>query len=479
MKKIIFALIILIGVSSSCTKNFEEFNTDKKNPTEVPGGFLFANAQKAFSDQVASTNVNLNVFKLFAQYWTETTYTDESNYDIINRTIPDLTFRTWYRDVLSDLRKAKELIAAEAAEGTDATKAKENKLMIIDIMEVFVYQRLVDIFGNVPYTEAIDIDNISPKYDDAFAIYQDLLNRLNDDIAGLDADFGSFGVDDVFFGGDVSMWIKFANTLKVRMGVNLIDYNSDVAKAAIESAYSGAFAEGELCEVHYDEVQTNPLYQDLVQSGRDDFVATNTIVDIMNDLNDPRRFAYFDTNLDGGVFVGGIYGESNAFSQFTHIAKPIQAPSFPMTILDYTELCFYLAEAASNGFSVGGSAEEWYNNGVLSSMAHWGIDETEASDYLASAGVAWGTAPGSDKEKIAVQEWLAFYLRGLEGWTTWRRLDAPAMNLPPAPETDDGQVPKRFTYPVNEQTLNRDNYYSAADAIGGDLMSTKVFWDEN
>lgn len=473
MKKIIFALIILIGVSSSCTKNFEEFNTDKKNPTDVPGGFVFANAQKALSDQIASTNVNLNVFKLFAQYWTETTYTDESNYDIINRTVADLTFREWYRDVLSDLNNAKDLITAEAAEGTVATKEKENKLLIIDIVEVFCYQRLVDIFGDVPYTEACDIDNISPVYDNAFAIYQDLINRLNADVAGLDAGYGSFGVDDVFFGGDVAMWVKFANTLKVRIGINLADYDSDLAKSTIESAYGGAFAEGEICEVHYDQIQTNPLYQDLVQSGRDDFVATNTIVDIMNDLSDPRRWAYFDTNLGDDVFIGGIYGESNAFAQYTHIAKPIQAPDYPMTILDYTELCFYLAEAATHGYSVGGTAEEWYYNGIQSSMDHWGISQADADAYMAQADVVY------DESKIAVQEWLSFYLRGLEGWTTWRRLDAPAMNLPPAPETDDGQVPKRFTYPVNEQTLNSTNYYSAADAIGGDLMSTKVFWDKN
>jgi hypothetical protein len=155
----------------------------------------------------------------------------------------------------------------------------------------------------------------------------------------------------------------------------------------------------------------------------------------------------------------------------------IEAPDYPMTILDYTELCFYLAEAASRNYSVGGTAEEWYNKGIMASMDHWGIGETEAADYMAQEDVAWASAPGDWKQKIAVQEWLSFYLRGFEGWTTWRRLDWPQFNLPPVPETDDGQVPKRFTYPVNEQTLNQTNYYSAADAIGGDFMSTKLFWD--
>jgi hypothetical protein len=484
MKKISLALIIIIGISFSCTKDFEEFNTDKKNPTEVPSGFLFANSLKALGDQMASTNVNLNVFKLWAQYWTETTYTDEANYDIINRTIADLTFREWYRDVLSDLNDAKKAIEGEAAEGATAIAEKQNKLSVVNIVEVFCYMRLVDIFGNVPYTEACDIDNISPVYDDAATIYDDLLARLDNALSEINDGHGSFGGDDVFFHGDVAMWKKFANTLKVRIGTNLADVSGDKAKEAIEGAYMNAFAAGEICEIQYETgSMANPLYQDMVQSGRDDFVAANTIVDIMNNLNDPRRWSYFDTNLGEDTFLGGEYGESSAFSQYSHAALEIQEPDYPYTILDYTELCFYLAEAAARGYNVGGSAEEWYNNGIMASMEHWGVSTADAEAYMAQADVAWSTAPGDWKQKIAVQEWLAFYIRGLEGWTTWRRLDWPEFNLPPAPESDDGQVPKRFTYPVNEQTLNADNYMSASEAIGGgtyaDYMSTKIFWDVN
>jgi len=92
--------------------------------------------------------------------------------------------------------------------------------------------------------------------------------------------------------------------------------------------------------------------------------------------------------------------------------------------------------------------------------------------------VLYSTAPGNWKQKIGTQAWLALYIRGLEGYNVWRRLDFPILNLPPAPETPDGQVPKRFTYPVNEQTLNKLNYEAAADKIGGDFMDTKLFWDK-
>nr|NQU94300.1 SusD/RagB family nutrient-binding outer membrane lipoprotein [Bacteroidota bacterium] len=78
------------------------------------------------------------------------------------------------------------------------------------------------------------------------------------------------------------------------------------------------------------------------------------------------------------------------------------------------------------------------------------------------------------------QAWLAFYVRGFVGYTTWRRLDYPAMNMPPSPPLSaGGNVPMRFTYPINEQTLNGVNYTAASAAIGGDLMSTKLFWDKN
>ena len=177
MKKVYIVLIILIGISISCTKNFEDFNTDQKKPTEVPGNFLFANAQKALADQIASTNVNLNIFKMTAQYWTETTYTDEANYDIVTRTIPDLKFRTYYRDILADLADAHKNISAEVAAGDDEMKVKANREFIIDLMMSYSYHRLVDIFGNIPYDEALDIDNISPAYDDAFYIYKKIITE--------------------------------------------------------------------------------------------------------------------------------------------------------------------------------------------------------------------------------------------------------------------------------------------------------------
>ncbi len=466
------------GLTISCTKNFEDFNTDKKRANDVPGDYLFSNAQKALGDQIASTNVNLNIFKLWAQYWTETTYTDEANYDLTTRNISDAQFRILYRDILKDLKEARKLITAEQPLLDEDKAIKQNKLNTITLVEGYAWNYLLLVYGDIPYFEALADSITQPKYDDAKTVYLDVLSRVRAATDALDPDYGTFAADnDLYFAGDVSMWKKFGNSLIIKMAITLADVDSETARTYIEGAYQGAFAAGESAKMVYPGgSNSNPLWQDLVASGRNDFVAANTIIDIMNELNDPRIDNYFTTVPDTNIYQGGVYGANSPFDQLSHVAPPIQAPTYPVILLDYTEVAFYLAEAAARDYSVGSTAEEWYNEAVTSSILSWGGTQEEADAYLAQPEVSYATAAGDWKEKIGVQEWLAFYTRGLEGWTTWRRLDAPTFNVP-ASITSEDEIPVRFTYPVAEQTLNATNYTSASDAIGGDLLTTKLFWD--
>ncbi len=177
MKKIIY-LLLLTSVVFACTDKFEDFNTDKKNPAVVDGDALFANAQKELSDYLNNTNVNINIFKLMAQYWTETTYIDEANYDLITRNIPDNIYSRLYVIVLADLKESARLLEAEEVPAAEAT-AKKNKLQIIEMLSVYTYAHLVDVFGAVPYTEALNIEDVYPAYDGGAEIYTDLFARLN------------------------------------------------------------------------------------------------------------------------------------------------------------------------------------------------------------------------------------------------------------------------------------------------------------
>jgi hypothetical protein len=478
MKNKYFILLVLIALFAACTDKFEEFNTDVKNPAVVAGEPLFSNAQKDLIDQISSTNVNENDWKLYAQYWTETTYTDEANYDVVNRTVPDYQFRAYYRGFLRDFQEATKIISETAATSAIGEVEKSNKLAIIELMVCYSYQELVDIFGDIPYTQALDVNNISPAYDKAADIYASLITRVTAATEALDPSQGSFGGADIIYGGDVASWIKFGNSLKIKLGISIADADAGLAKSTISSGIAGAFtSHADDALVHYfsSSPNYNPIYDDLVASGRNDFVPANTIVDMMNTLSDPRRPAYFEPMADG-TYLGGPYGYTSPYANYSHLSAWIHDPTFPGIFMTYDEIQFYLAEAAARGFTVPETAETYYNNGIKASFEYWGLTPEEATAYLAKPEVAYATAAGDWKQKIGTQAWLAFYTRGLVGYTEWRRLDYPIFNLAETISAYN-EIPTRFTYPVNEQTLNKTSYEAASASIGGDLPTTRIFWD--
>ncbi|MEO5776268.1 MAG: SusD/RagB family nutrient-binding outer membrane lipoprotein [Flavobacterium sp.] len=485
MKKIFLLLFVFAGIFSSCTDDITDLNEDTVNPTAVPADFLFTNAQKNMVDQMVSTSVNLNVFRLFMQQWTETVYVDESNYDVTTRTIPDNHWQAIYRDVLRDLKEARPVLAAEVYTGTAdeiATKEAErvNKGHIIDIMSAYAYSVLVDTFGDVPYTEALDpIAHPLPAYDDGETIYKDLIAKLTTASHGLDTSFGSFGSQDLIYGGDTAQWQKFANSLRLRMAINLDDidhtYASTQAIAAVTDGVILSNSDNASLTYLSAKPNTNPVYVDVISTGRDDFVPTSTIIDQMNGLNDPRRAVYF-TQFGGG-YVGGTPGDGNTFANYSHIGTMLVNPSFEGTIFDAAETEFLLAEAVERGIAVGGTAAGHYTSAVTASLQYWGVSGGDIATYLANPSVTYATATGPWQQKIGEQAYLALYNRGLEAWISWRRLDYPVLVAPA--DASETEVPTRLTYPSREETLNATNVEAASIAIGGNTLTTRLFWDVN
>jgi hypothetical protein len=226
-----------------------------------------------------------------------------------------------------------------------------------------------------------------------------------------------------------------------------------------------------------DSPNQNPVYTELVGSGRFDYVLTSNYVDSLNANNDPRRSGFMWTKPDGVKYIGGPQGEPDSYNSFTHIDNSLLTPTRESVLLDYIETEFLLAEAVARGFNVSGSAASHYNNAITSSIKYWGGSDQDAANYLAQRNVNYATAVGSWRQKIGMQSWYAYYLRGIESWTTWRRLDYPRLIAPEAHVANVIGVPVRYTYAVSEQTLNAANYKTAAAAIGGDLASTRLFWD--
>ncbi len=473
MKKLFLIALLPLFTIVACRKDLTSLNVDPKNPQSAPSSAFFTSGQKAMTDLLTSTNVNDNIFRLIVQYWTETTYTDESNYDIVTRQIPRQIWNGLYRDVIRDFREAKKLIPDQVANAD----VQQNQLAIAEIMEVMAWYYLVTTFGDIPYTEALEINTLQPKYDNQKTIYLDLLSRLNDAIADLDEGAASFGSADLIYGGDVEMWQKFANSFKVKMGMTIADDDNTLARSTVESAVAaGVFtsnADNATFTYQTSPPNTNPVWVDLVQSGRKDFVVTNTIVNKMEALNDPRLDDYFSFDNTGSDYSGGIPGAGNNFATFSKPADAIQAPEFPALLMSYDEVEFFLAEAAQRGYNVGGTAIQHYNNAVTASILYWGGTTTEATAYLLQPSVIYD--PVNWKARIGEQKWLALYNRGWDAWIEWRRLDAPAIAAPP---TAVSATPLRYTYPIPEQNLNTANYNAAASAVGGDAVTTKLFWDK-
>ena len=487
MKKI-FLLVASALFFAGCTKDLTSLNQDPKNPVSLPSAALFTNAQRTLTNTLTSTNVNLNIFRLVVQYWQETTYTDESRYDIVTRQIPDNMWDALNRDVLRDFQEVKAIVPTESSDA----KTQKNQLAITDIMEIYTWYYLVTSFGDVPYAQALNIKNTFPKYDNQKAVYADLLTRLDTSIAALDVTGGSFGKADIIYSGDVSAWKKFANSLKLKMGMTIADDDAVKAKAVVEAAVAaGVFMSNNnnaLFKYVSSPPNTNPVWVDLVQSGRKDFVANSSVVNPMNANNDPRRPYYFTID-NTGKYSGNGPGRSSSYSAFSKPAGLIKQfnpgdvtdagrlsyADFPGDLLDYAEVSFLLAEAAERGFSVGGTAASFYNNGITASILFWGGSAGDASTYLAQTGVAYATATGTWRQKIGVQKWIALYNRGWDAWIEQRRFDYPVL---PKPSNAASNYPVRFTYPINEQNVNTVNYTAAATAIGGDDVTTKLFWDK-
>lgn len=477
MKKfLIFS--ILIGLTAvSCTKDITDYNVDPKRPESVPAAALFTNAEKNLGDLMSEVSSSRNLFKLWSQHWTETTYNDEANYDIIGR---DPSSRFWtllYNNVLQDLKSAR---AAIAEDELLPEEDRANQLAIIDVIEVYSYQTLVDLNGDVPYTEALNVsENFNPAYDDASSIYADLITRISADIATLSNGGASFGSADIYYSGDTAKWAKFANSLKLRLGMRLADVNPTLAKTTVSEAYASGVMESadDSAIIYYEGAapNTNPLYDLFVLQNRgEDYVAGVTSVDYLKSVNDPRIDNFLDDNVAG--YKGGPIGGNNSYPAFSHINPNIvENPTYPGSLLQYFEVQFFLAEAVERGF-ITGNAADFYNEAVTANIVYYDGTEDEAATYLAQSAIAYNSA--NWEELIGTQKWVALFNNGFEAWTEWRRLDHPDFLVNST--LTDLPVPTRVFYPLDESALNKANYNAAVQNIGGsDDLYSRIFWDVN
>lgn len=366
-----------------------------------------------------------------------------------------------------------------------AMAGDENLWAIAEIMTCFGFLRLTDLFDAIPYSDALLLrEGVSfNTYDPQSEIYPDLIDRLEAAAASIDplasVDFSEY---DPVYNGDMVGWRRFANSLRLRLAMRMVNVDPVAARSAFEAAWSsevftGTADQAELPRWPGTQIRADPTTFSLRTS--------ESLIDRLKAFNDPRLPMYADTTGDGsyrGLRNGlrpGEYDPPRLRPDFS----PIDAYflfSSPYVLMSYAEVMFLGAEAEALGWDAGGTgAEQLYRDGITAAMERLGVGSTEIAAYLAQPEVGYTTGLYRGLDAIHVQKWIALYYEGLEAFADIRRIGwdfttdpgttgsdlvpAEGSSLPP------GQFPARLPYPEEEALVNPENY-------PGDAQITDPVW---
>ena len=520
---------LALGVSA-CDEGLADLNENPNAPRDVPAPNILPAVMQSTVEQAYGQWFNLEFAGLFAQHWSKIQYLEEDNYELRPGTLGSF-WEDLYTEDLTDwqtiIQKGQE---PQVKCGTSANPAPcVNYEATGLVMKSFTYQIMTDIWGAIPYSQALQGDAeeavTTPEYDSQQAIYNGMVADIDAALALFDPSAVTWGPEDLIYGGDISLWQRFANSLKLRMAIRISDVDPATAQQWAEEAAShpaGLIMDNsQNASLVFLEAapNQNPLFENA--KSRDDHAVSRTLVQYMGDVGaaadvDPRLSIYAEPaaeptpDLEPYVtYQGDIYrGQPNGAPEGT---VPLPAASrigdlwrdignsasaaTPFFLLTAAEVHFLLAESAYNGWNVGGTAQSFYEDGVRLSMEMWDeldpdteITSAEVTAYLNMAGVQWGstaepTVPGggvvddADYERIIEQKWLALYTNGPEAYAEYRRT-----GYPDEVTVRSGHVfpfvPGRVPYPDAEQSLNRENWQAAIDAQDNDGNYTgTVWWD--
>ena len=427
-------------------------------------------------------------------------------------------FNPIYTDMVPQLQSITKAAAPGSAEAA-----------LADIVWVLGFHRVTDYWGPIPYFQAGQPGN-SVAYDAQDKIYDDFFKRLDAAVTTLKANSSAvpYGSFDIIYAGDVSKWIKFANSLRLRLALRISKADPARAKTEAEAAYAaGVLSSSPGDDALIKKSLTGADYNGLsIMSDWNEFRMSASMESVLNGYQDPRLSEYWlpdgatgDNPNGNGKYDGLRNGltstqltESiNGATANAKVGKRWSSTDFggnagyletPQNIMCSAEAYFLRAEGATLGWNMGGTAEELYNKGITASMNQWGITDAAAiaaytsstntpiapNDYLNSPAVS--TAPvkfdaGRAKEQIAIQKWIALFPDGYEAWADYRR--SRAFILYPVANSDNPDITntttqwiRRIPFLLSETQNNKAAVDAAGALLGGpDKVTTALWWDKN
>ena len=492
-------LVLAAGAVGCNNDSLTNLNNNPNNPTSAPAGPVFTSAARISAAVFVGNNYDLRQTQFVAQHWAEAQYPTEDTYARLDPSSTQGAWNTSYFTQMEDLKKVSDGGLAAKAPGTWGPA---------QVLLQWNYEYLTDTWGNIPYSQALKGDStggsLTPAYDAQKDVYAGMLATLTADAAALKGAANTLGSADPIYQGSTTQWAKFANSLRARLAMRLVNVDPATADAQLKAAFTdpaGVFASNaDQAKLNWpgDGVYNNPMTDNF--STRDDHRVSKTLANILINNNDPRMKVWMqpvaDSSLSGPV---GYYGMPNGLTaanagNYLKTASRLGSywypgattygtlgssankknPSFYMT---YAELAFIQAEAAQR--SLGGltpaQAAGFYNAGITASMTQWGVSASAIATYLAQPSVVYaGGAAGL--VQIATQKWLALIDDGSQAWAEWRRTCQPS-TIAPGPAAVVPYVPRRFYYPATEYSINPTGVNGAVSAQGADNFATRMYWD--
>jgi hypothetical protein len=473
MKKYLnkLSLLLLAAVFSftACdTVDFGDTNVNPNSPSDASTALLLTNAQRSVSGIIASTTANL-----YVQYLSNGQYDEESRYQTLNWT-PNYSVITNINRVI-ELNEGADTKVAAQANGSNA-----NQIAVAKILKSYFFSIMTDRWGMLPFSEANQgLEKPFPKYDSQQAIYDGIFAMLDSALSGMDGGNGPSG--DILFGGNMTQWAKFANTLKMTMALKLSKADATKGAAKFLESYTKGISSvsGNLQYTYLTENANDNPWQDRFESRRD-YLMSDTFVNKMigtgtsSAPQDPRLAKMADVSNNTLTYVGAPYGASNStVDNYSWITKNIIFKGdAPLMIFTYAEVCFARAEAAAMGWTTEDAAT-WYAAGIKASMDQWGVAAADATTYA-------GTKPYTNASDIAYERWVSQFLQGYNSWSEWRRAKAMGTDghialVAPAALVNGTDIPQRHGYSATAGSLNKDNYDAAVAAQGPDNLDT-ILW---
>ncbi|WP_019986790.1 SusD/RagB family nutrient-binding outer membrane lipoprotein [Rudanella lutea] len=488
-------MIALTTLAVGCTQNFEEINTSPVAPASVPAEYLLTQAQ--LSGITADGDNNWQVGS-WIQQWASGSLSAPSQY-LEDRDLYETNNWRNHYDLIKNLAQ----IRNRALKGQEDTPNGRTKLAIAKIYETFIWQRMTDFWGDIPYTQAgMPDDNLAllPRYDKQEDIYRSLISNLDGAVAQLNRNDVSFGAADIVYKGDIEKWRKFANVLKLRMGMRIRFADPALAQKTVTEALAGPVfvSNADNAAMPTNTLDGNALgYHPIIasyNSSKELNQMAAAFVDALQTRNDPRlpRIAEPTENSKKagkpvyrglGVALGGsVIINRDDYSYMNIAVFNDRKATFPYLFLTFSDLCFYRAEAALLGWAGlnPSQAEGFYQAGIRAAMQvqPYNIAETAIAEYIGRQ----GKLTGSDEEKleqIMTQKWISLFMRNYEAYAEWRRTGYPRLTPGPNPGVTGGQIPRRGVYSSTERLRNATNYNEAASRLNrGDTYLSRVWWDK-